>query len=320
MDNQATEPSNSALDMNGAAQAFGALFDSPEIKEKSGEELENEVLEDIAKGEVEAEPVAEPANDDEDNETVTFKADGKTVTLSKAELADSYLNGLRLSDYTKKTMEAADQRKVADAEIQKAQQERNEYAQNLTKMASQLEGALDQHNNINWQELLDSDPVEYLRQQHLFQQRQAAYQQNIQQQQHLQQINQTENQKHQTAYLQSQQEQLLVKVPAWKDNVKASSEKKAIANYLIEEGYDSNEVNNIVDHKAVIQHRKAMLYDAMMAKASAASKKVATVPQKIIRPGVGDSPSNDSRSAAMNRLQKSGTLEDGARAFAEYFK
>ena len=59
-----------------------------------------------------------------------------------------------------------------------------------------------------------------------------------------------------------------------------------------------------------------MLYDQMIAKASAATKKVATLPQKVERPGVSEGPNNDKRTQAYQRLAKSGKVEDAAALFA----
>lgn len=308
--------STSPLNLDGAAQAFSTLLSEPEVVEKSADDLEKEVIADLtAEQSVEESPVEEaPA----EGETVTIEVDGKSVTLNKAELADYYKNGLRQADYTKKTMEAAETRKAAEAEIARAQAERTEYATNLQKMAAQLEGALQEQQKIDWNQLLESDPVEYLKQQHLFQQRQAAYQQNLQQQQAIQAQFQAESAKQLQSFLQSQQQELLAKLPDWKDPAKAQAEKAALSKYLIEQGFDENAVGNITDHKAVILGRKAMLYDAMMAKANAAAKKVAAAPQRVVRSGVGESPRIDGRSAAMQRLGKSGRVEDAAAVFAQF--
>ena len=183
---QATEPS--ALNIDGAAQALGAFLE-PGAHQKSARELEREVLNDLsgkpADGEAQAQieqDEVDAGNDVADDDAVTIEVDGKTVKLSRAELADAYKNGLRQSDYTKKTMEVAETRKAAEAEIRRAAQERQTYAVNLQKMAAQIEGALVEQKNIDWEKLLDTNPAEYLKQQHLYQQRHAAYQKNIQQQ------------------------------------------------------------------------------------------------------------------------------------------
>ena len=313
MDTPSASVDTGPLDTNGAAQAFSALLDPPEIVEKSADDLEKEALAELTDEKtVEAEPEAE------DEGAITIQVDGKDVTLTKAELADAYKNGLRQSDYTKKTMEVAESRKAAEAETYRAYQERHQYAANLQKMAAQLEGALTEQNKIDMQSLLESDPVEYLKQQHLYQQRQAAYQNNIQQQQQLAQIAQAEQAKSMDSFLRSQQDELLAKLPDWRDPAKAQAEKSALSKYLLAQGFDGEAVGNITDHKAVILGRKAMLYDAMMAKANAAAKKVAAVPQRVIRSGVGESSKPDGRSAAMQKLGKTGRVEDAAAVFAQF--
>lgn len=316
MDTPQASTDNSPLNTDGAAEAFSALLEAPVVEEKSAEDLEKEVVEELTKPEEVSEKVEEAP--EEAGEAITIQVDGKEVTLSKAELADYYKNGLRQSDYTKKTMEAAEQRKAAEAEIAQARQERQTYATNLQKMAAQLEGALQEQQQTNWQQLLDSDPVEYLKQQHLFQQRQAAYQQNLQQQQQLAQIAQAEYANAQAQFIQAQQQELLAKLPDWKDQAKASAEKAALTKYLLDQGFDKTAVGNITDHKAVILGRKAMLYDAMMAKANAAAKKVAAAPQRVVKPGVSENRGFDGRSSAMQRLTKSGSVNDAAAVFAQF--
>ena len=316
-----TQNESAPLDTNTAAAAF-ADFLEPKKPESAVEETTPDTPEAAPiEAEDTGEDVAQEGEADEaqpDEDGITIEVDGKTVVLSKEELAEAYKNGLRQSDYTKKTMEVAEQRKAAQAAIEKAQAERNEYGNNLSKLAAQLEGALQEQNAINWQELLNSDPVEYLKQQHLYQQRQAAYQENMRQQSVLKAQADAERNELQKVYLREQQDALLAKLPEWKDATKAAAEKTALAKYLIDSGLDREAVENIQDHRAVILARKAMLYDQMVSKANAASKKVQAAPQRVVRPAVGDSPSMDKRSSAFQRLSKSGKAEDAAALFANF--
>ena len=298
---------STALDENSAADAFLALLNRPEETSEETPEPEK-VEEETPEPEVEAE--AEP----EDETPITIKIDGKDVEFTKAELADYYKNGLRQADYTRKTMEVSEQRKAAEAETQKAMQERNTYAQNLQKMAMQLEGALEEQAKIDWDALLQSDPVEYLKQQSLAQKRQAALQQNLNQQEQVKAVSQAEQQKAFAQHIQDQQDLLLAKVPEWKDKAKAKADTAAIRDYLLEQGYDKQAVETVADAKAVILARKAMMYDQMIAKASAAAKKVSTLPNKVERPGTGKT-GLDQRSTAYQRLSKSGSVDDAAAVF-----
>lgn len=306
------------LTVDGAATLFADMIEPPPPKEEPIK-VDTEIDPPKKKeepAEPEAEPEAEPnAQEEGDDAPITITVDGKQVTLTKAELADAYKNGLRQTDYTKKTMEAADTRKAAEAEVQKAQQERATYAQNLTRMQAQLEGVLQEQAKIDWDKLLEADPVEFLKQKHLFDQRQAALQTNQQQQQRVQQQIQSEATQAKQARLATEQQELLAKLPAWKDSAKATVEQKAIREFLKEQGYADAELD-IHDHRAVLLSRKAMLYDQMMSKAAAAAKKVEHLPTKVERPGVSrEANPLDGRNKAMQRHAKSGTLESAADVF-----
>lgn len=320
MDNPAQE--STPLTPDAAASMFAELLADPVEKTEPDDpkvdtELDTPKADKPEAEEVEAEPNAAEEGDDA---PITIMVDGKPVSLTKAELADHYKNGLRQADYTRKTMEAAETRKAADAEIQKAQQERAAYAQNLTKMAAQLEGAIQQQATIEWEKLLESDPVEYLKQQHLYQQRQAALYQNQQQQQALAQQAQAEQAEQFRNHLTTQQQELLAKLPEWKDETKAKAEREAIKAHLIERGYTAKEVDGINDHKAVLLAREAMLYRQMMSKAQAAAKKVSNLPTKVERPGVAvERNPLDGRTGLAQRHAKSQSIESAAALFAGLF-
>lgn len=304
MDNPSTE--STPLNVDGAAAAFAELLDP---KKDSPSEQPEEVKDEAP----EAEEVETPEAEVEDDPLITIKVNGEEIQVPLSELKNGYQ---RQSDYTKKTMEAAEQRKVAEAEVQKATQERQAYAANLQRMQAQLEVALQDQQNINWNELLNTDPQEYLKQKHLFEQRQAALQQTFAEQHQLGQVMQAEEQARHQDYLKQQQDELLAKLPEWKDAKKAQAEKLAIRSYLIEQGYAEQMVDNLAEANMVVTARKAMLFDQMMAKAKAAEKKVATLPQKVEKPGTGANPSLDRRTSAFQKLSKSGRVEDAAAVFA----
>ncbi|MDE2102835.1 MAG: hypothetical protein KGL39_36665 [Patescibacteria group bacterium] len=258
-----------------------------------------------------AEQVEEGADD-----KITIEVDGKIVELTKSELADAYKNGLRQSDYTRKTMEVAEQRKAAEAEASKARQEREAYQDNLQKMQAVLETAITQQNQIDWQSLLESDPVEYLKQQHLYQQRQAAYQQNMLEQQRIGEMANQERQKEAQSYLTTQWDKLTERLPEWKNPEVAKSKKAELRSYMLKEGANDKEVDSLTHHLAIVWAEKAMKYDALMSKANVAEKKVAAAPQKVVKPGVAGT-ANDQRTAAWQKFNKSGSLQDAAALYKQ---
>ena len=315
MDTPSSE-SNGPLNENSAAVEIAALLDPPKPEAQENAEAPQEA--ETSQEEVEATEPDQADEVDPGADTVTIEVDGKTVELTKEQLAEAYKNGLRQSDYTKKTMEVAEQRKAAEAEVAKAREERQAYATNLQKIAAQLEGALESQKDINWQELLQNDPMEYLRQQHLYQQRQAQLAQNQSEQQRVAQIQQAEAQEALQRTLADEANKLVERIPEWKDAAKANEGKKAVADYMRSQGVPENVISNLSNHLPIVFAHKAMLYDQMMQKASAAAKKVAAVPQKVVKPGVGDSPRPDGRTAAMKQLQKSGRVEDAAAIFSQF--
>lgn len=311
-----TTPTDSSSDLSAdqAAAAFSALLEPAEVVEK-----EKPVqTESDAEAEAKAEPNAKEEGDDaepEDGETITVLVDGKPVELTKAQIAEAHKNGLRQADYTRKTQETAELRKTAEAETAKAREERIQYAQGLQRHQVQLEGALQEQGQINWQALLDADPVEYLKQQHLAQSRQAALQQNLNQQRHLKAQHEAEQAASREIHLTSQRETLLAKIPEWKDEAKHKAGIAELRSYLMDQGYAPEDMQNIDDHRAIVNVRKAMLYDQMIEKAKVAAKKVANLPQRTERPSGGESQGLDRRSAAFQRLSKSGSREDAAAVF-----
>lgn len=309
MDTPATESVGDDLSPEQATSLFAAALDAPLDEEKKPtDEAESAQTE---------EPVAEAEAAETDSPKFTVKIDGKDVELTQEQIAEAYKNGLRQSDYTQKTMQVAEQRKTAEAEVARAREERSQLQDKLSKAAAVLDAGLQEQSRIDWQQLLQSDPVEYLKQQHLANQRQAQLRQIQQAQAEIHQRNQAEQAAQMRAFVQTQQQELLAKLPDWKDDTKAQAERGAIRDYLKSQGFEDAAIENITDHRAVVLSRKAMLYDQMMGKAQAAAKKVSNLPQKVERPGVTEGPQGlDKRTSAYQRLSKSGRVEDAAAVFA----
>jgi hypothetical protein len=298
-----TPESTGPLNTSTAADALSSLLNP------QPEDPDRELIKALEPSAIEEpEPEAEP-----DDPAVVVKIDGREVEVKLSELKSSYQKD-KVS--TERFMAASETKKQAEAEIARTQQERQTYIQNLQRLQVQDEAALAQQQNIDWSALLKSDPVEYLEQQRLAQERQARLSQVYTEQQRIAYQLEAEGQAQRANYLQQQQEELLAKLPAWKDTAKASAEKAALRDYLLQAGYDGETVGQLSDAKAVVIARKAMLYDQMVAKASAATKKVSTLPTRVERPGVGESPQMDRRSNAFQKLSKSGRAEDAAALFA----
>jgi hypothetical protein len=334
MDNPSGE-SNASLSVRDAA----SLFMAPEPEQKAQPEAKAEETPKEAPKEpteaTQADTETETVEDaSAEPEKVTIEVDGKTVELTKAELADYYKNGLRQADYTRKTMEVAEQRKAAEAESAKARDERQKASQALNHAQTLLASQLNEQSQIDWHALREQNPTEFLKEWHLFTERQAKYQQLQGQSQQLASIERAEAKKALVEHMTRESQATLEKIPEWKDEKKAVAEKQAIVKELLERGFERDRIlgetdsdgtpklenPGLTDHRILLLARDAMLYRQMMERASVASKKVPNLPQKVEKPGGGETNPQDGRTTAMKQLAKSGSVRDAASVFERMFK
>lgn len=263
-------------------------------------------------------PAEKPGADDqaEQPQKITVEVDGKPVELTAAEMAEHVKNGMRQADYSRKTAEVAEQRKAAEAQQADARAARDQYA---TKLEQATNVANYEVNALRAQltdELLQSDPMGYLQIQRTAEMRQAQIQQAHQELQQITEQRNTEKAEADRLNALNQREQLLAKVPEWKDEAKARAEVAQLTDYLAKQGYKPGEAD-FTDHRSVILARKAMQFDALMARAKETQTKVAAAPPKVARTGVPVR--TEGRSTAARRFEQTGSRDDAAAAFAEMF-
>jgi chaperonin cofactor prefoldin len=145
---------NEALTAVADAQAMPAGGEQQQIAANAGEtqevelENDNEVVEG-EEGEGEGEQL-EP-------ELADVEYEGKAYKLPP-ELKDALL---RTADYTRKTQEVAEQRKSVEARMAEAQASYQTSQEVLEARAAimNIDGALKQYENVNWQALENEDPM-----------------------------------------------------------------------------------------------------------------------------------------------------------------
>jgi hypothetical protein len=247
-----------------------------------------------------------------DEQRFKVKVNGEEREVPLTEL----LKGYQLeSDYRIKTSQTAEQARAAQAQFAQAQAMQQHYGQQLQQYQARLAQMQPAQPDPN---LIETDPVNYLRQQQAW----AAWQGQMQQAQNEAQALQAHQaQQHQkfTNQRLSDEAQALVKlIPEFADATKSQATKAEIAQYLTKSGFSAQEVDGVADHRAVVLARKAMLYDQMMGKQAATAQKLVNVPPKAPqRPGVGNQTSaTDGRTRAMQSLKRSGSIDDAANAFA----
>ena len=239
--------------------------------------------------------------------------DGNEIEVTQDELLNGYS---RQQDYTRKTQELANQRKTIEQQAQELQQRDAIYAQLLPKMEAQLKGEL--VNEPDWNSLYDDDPIAYVREKQIWDEKKEKLTAVSAEQQRLQQEAYAQQQQQIAHVVQDGQQRILQIIPEWKNAEIASKEKSAIRDYGINVlGYSAQEMDAIYDYRALLGLRNAWLNS----KTVEATKKKPTqkAPARVARPG---STSRKKSLAPAQRakqvLAKTGKVQDAAKVFEQF--
>lgn len=243
------------------------------------------------------------------------KIDGEEVEVTLDELQSGYS---RQQDYTRKTQELAQQRKIIEQQQQELAQRDAIYAQLLPKLEAQL--SADLANEPDWNRLYEDDPVGYVREKQLWDERKEKLKATQAENQRLQQEAAAKQQEQLAKFVEYGQQKLLEIVPEWKNPEIAQQEKLAIRDYGINTlGYTAQEMDSIYDYRALLGLRNAWLNN----KTVEATKKKPTekAPARVARPGaVTKVKSVAPAKRAKQRLAKTGKTSDAAKVFEQMLK
>jgi hypothetical protein len=315
-----------SMNMADAASAISAMLapeqgqaelDETQPAEESEEDLEAAASEEDESGVEDApdeETPEEQSGEEEETEegeqpqTFTVKVDGKEVSVTLDELQKGYS---RTQDYTRKTQQIAEVRKQVEQETYAVRAEREQYAQLLGALQTQLQSSEPQ---IDLERLYHEDPIEWVRQKEVMRERQEKLGAIQSEQQRLYQVSQYEQQRAMEAQLASQQEALLAALPDWKDPKKAKAEKALVIESAKAAGFTDEDLKSVYDHRLVLLLRKAALFDQMVSKRQGIKPVVNNGP-RTAKPGAAGRVSTTTESVrAKQRLAKTGRIDDAASA------
>lgn len=300
-----------------------APAETPEEGEETPGEGSEETREEPAEEqEYELSHIAQLLGVEESNLSVTDegrvilqgKVDGAPVQAPVKDLLDNY-QMLQAAD---KRLEDSKSKAKAQAEemAKKSEALEGQFA-TAAKLIEKAESLLDEEaKGIDWKALREEDNAEYAAKKQEFaerkQQIEQAKNEALQEYQQAKQLQQQETQERYAQYLQEQQQQLLQKLPEWQDDEKAKAEKSQLVDYLLQEGFTREDVNQAADHRLIVMARKAMMFDQMQKSTATAKKKVAKVP-KAMKPGTTKPQEQVDREKVEKQRQKlkqSGSLDD----------
>lgn len=325
------KPTALQTDMDKTASAFESFLtpeedkveetvDKQEVVEEEYSENDEEIFDDID-DEIAAELDEYEESDEEQTDveeeieqplTFTVKVDGQDIEVTQEELINGYS---RQQDYTRKTQELSQQRKTIEQQQAELAQRDAIYSQLLPKMEAQLKGEL--ANEPDWSRLYEDDPVGYVREKQLWDEKKEKAQAIQAEQQRLQEEAFAEQQKQIQQQVEFGQQRLLELIPEWQNPEVAAKEKAAIRDYAINTlEYTQQEVDSVYDYRALLGLRKAWLNDKIAE--TVKKKPTQKAPARVARPGtVNKKKSITPVRRAKQRLAKTGKTSDAAKVFEQ---
>jgi hypothetical protein len=327
--------SGSDLTISEATTAFEGMLSTPEDskeqpteKEEDTKEAEVEEIEEELEAE-ETEEVEEAEDDTEDDseseeeveeveeeQTFTVKAAGEEKEVTLDELVTSYQLG---SDYTKKTQEVAEQRKVIDQEakaIIEARKVRDDYSQKLQAVEQFLTGTNDSPEDLAT--MKENDPIGYAVKVAEMTEKKDQLQIVQAEQNRIAQQQNSDREAQMQQYVAGEAQKLAQSLPEFSDNTKGEQVRNEIRNYGKKVGFTDEELSSVYDSRHVLVLHKAAQYDKLMAGKAGVKKKVANAP-KMIKGGAKVKQSvTDKQKKLQQRLLQTGDARDAASIFENF--
>lgn len=297
-----------------AAERLFARYQSDEDNgdgETRGEEPQADEFEVDPEGEEPVDPEADPDADPEESDegaeasqTFKVKVNGEEVEVPLDELLKGYS---REQDYTRKTQAIAEERKAIQSEKQAAADVRDQYSSRLEaveQIIQQTEPRVDQS-------LRQSNPAEWSAQmlQHKMwaEQRQAVQAEKSR----LEQEREQEQARERAEMVKQEAERLKAAIPEWADPAVAKVETEKLREYGLTVGFTDDELDDVIDHRAVRVLRDAMAYRELKAKSQ--TTRAAVEATKVTSPGPKTAPSRATEERhARARLADSGSTDAAA--------
>ena len=277
--------------------------------EEAVEATEDEVEEDVASEVEEPEEV-------EEEQTFTIKAAGEEKEVTLDELKKSYQLG---SDYTKKTQEVAEQRKVIEQEakaIIEARQVRDNYQTKLQAIEQFLIGQND--NPAELTAMKENDPVGYAVKVAEMTEKKEQLQTVQAERMRIAQEQKMQNDAQMQKFVEQEQIKLAESLPEFSDKTKGEHIRNDIRSYGKKIGFTDQELSQVYDSRHVLVLHKAAQYDKLMAGKGGVKKKVAKAPKTVKSGAKVKQTVTDRTKKQQNRLLQTGDARDAAALFENF--
>jgi len=328
-----TESNDSTIlnDETATAQAFANLLNNDETA-KGSEESETPKLEeekatlekdnsDPLLEDLDGQEIVDENDASSENEETLYdvKVNGEDYKVNLQELKKGYQLE---KNYTKKNMELSDKRKDVESlqenltkELEAVKNSRNKYAEQLEVLTQNLQ----REEKVDWEALYQDNPAEYVRKKAESDKQKEMLQLAQQEKQRIQNEQRDEQNKIYQNYIQNERKILAEKLPVYADKEKGAELTRNLKNFALESGYTEQEIDMMVDHRAVLLLVDAYRYKQLK-NTKLQDKKVRRAP-KVVSSNASnvreESDRQQDMSKRMNKLKQSGGLQDAQDVFLE---
>lgn len=249
------------------------------------------------------------------NRQFPVKIDGKDETITLKEALAGYQ---RTADYTRKTMALAEEKKAFEPERDAVRLERAQYAQLLPVLIQEIQQSI--LAEPDWEALMASNPVEYVRQDKLWREKQGRLAAAQAEQARLKEEYEQDQQRAISEAIRTGREELVKVMPEWKNADRWTSDREKLLAYGQSIGYQADDLKHTYDPRAIVALYKAMRYDEIMAKRPkpqpSRGPKPATAGNAVTNSPAVRQTSDVTR--AKQRLAKTGRVRDAASLFEQF--
>jgi hypothetical protein len=290
--------------------------DAPEGEEDSDTEVDEEAEESDETDE---------EDDQEDTEGLVFddnlvvEIDGEQTTLGNVvdERVQKRVSDFQ-ADYTRKTQQVAEERKIIDTQADRLMQTAEQIKQQREDFLSYQAMFAPEAPDLG---LVETDPIKYQQEKAYYDEWQTQYNNYVQESRAIQAEQQKEQQAQQQQYVAAQTKKLGEIMPelATKEGIqkfKQELEKDFIPHY----GYSLEDLNSITDVRFAPLARDAMAYRRLQEKAPEAKKKLEGKPKMLKGKARASTKSKkvSAHKAKNDRLAKFGDLESAVSVIADF--
>jgi hypothetical protein len=307
--------------INEAASSFFNLLGDDEAPEQgqaeaeSGDEVElqgEEDLDDYSEDDSYEDSDEEPQQDEP--KLAKIKVNGEELELSEDELINYAQQGV---DYTKKTQQLAEQRKILEQEahaVLEARQMRDAYAERLQVLAQVLSA---QNQPEDLETLKENDPVGYAVRVAEMQQQEKQMSLVMAERDRIAREQQAEQVMQKQQFVSQQAEVLAKALPEYADPEKGEKLRGDMRRFAKTVGFSDEELAEVIDSRHVLTLYKAMQYDKLQQSKPQVTKRVSEAPRTLKSGNGVKSTNTDQMKRNKQQLRATGRVKDAAKIWEQ---